>query len=297
MRVSDVLTEALAVFGPNISTSDGPEWARQRKLTATPFNERNNIAVWNESLGQAEEMLKLWCSAPKEGFTTTANDTRTLALHVLAYAAFQKSYPFNSASKAGVNDETSMTYRDALSIILKNAMVVLVVPRFSFALPFMPVGWKRIGWAISYFREYMMSQVKTEKSLQMDGKAGSGNLVSNLVRASSETVDGSSLKPLTESEILGNIFVYNFAGHDTTAISNAYGMLLLVSDPTVQDWVHEELKYYLKDADLKSISYTETFPKLKRCQAVLVSASIPHGAFSNIGNISLTYLARDSSPL
>lgn len=63
------------------------------------------------------------------------------------------------------------------------------------------------------------------KQLISERKAGSGTLVSNLVRASEQPQDPSTSsvrqvqKPLSIDEIVGNIFVFNFAGHDTTSIS------------------------------------------------------------------------------
>ena len=262
------MTDVLGAFGPNISTSEGQDWQRQRKLTATPFNEQKSPLVWQESLRQAKDMLKSWCAAGYNGFSTTPDDTRTLALHVLTYVAFQKSYPFASVSKTSIKDENSMTYRDALAIILSNAFTVLVLPLSTFTLPF-GKKWNQIGWAIHYFRSYMTKQMKDEQELLRTGKAGTGTLVSNLVRASAESSKQSSgMGPLTEEEILGNIFVFNFAGHDTTAISLSYAMLLLVACPDVQDWVHEELQYYLKDSE--DPEYGDIFPKLKRSLAVLV---------------------------
>ena len=126
----------------------------------------------------------------------------------------------------------------------------------------------------------MLEQLSDEKRLVNEGKPGSGTLMSNLVRASSDVPNvGNSIpkfegndesKPLTTDEILGNIFVYNFAGHDTTAIPLAYSMLLLVAHPEVQDWMAEELKFYLQDANTGAWTYEEVFPKLQRCLAVLV---------------------------
>ena len=222
-------------------------------------------------------MLESWSALNMSGLTTTSDDTRTLALHVLAFVAFQKSYPFKSVNRAMLTDPKSMTYRDSLAIILENALIIIVMPVVAFAPSFMPLKWKQIGWAIKSFRAYMSDQLKDERQLIQNGKPGTGTLVSNLVRASDEAAiekaspnTSMSLKPLTEAEILGNIFVFNFAGHDTTAISTAYAMLLLVANPQVQDWVHEELQYYLKNMDIKSVSYSTVFPKLKRCLAVLV---------------------------
>lgn len=219
-------------------------------------------------------MLKSW-STKSAGFTTTPDDTRTLALHVLAYVAFQKSYPFESTLISETRDDNSLTYRDSIAIILENALVIMVLPENTFSLSFMPLKWQRIGWAIKNFREHMSKQVEDELRLIQNGCPGSGTLVSNLVRASDESTNkrdsNAMLKPLTKAEILGNIFVFNFAGHDTTAISLGYAMLLLVAHPQVQNWVHEELQYYIGHVDFSTLDYNSTFPKLKRCLAVLVS--------------------------
>jgi hypothetical protein len=67
--------------------------------------------------------------------------------------------------------------------------------------------------------------------------------------------------------------------HD--GVSLAYGMLLLVAHPEVQDWVHEEIQFYTRGQDHKQLAYNETFPKLKRCLAVLVILA-PRGKFLSI---------------
>lgn len=224
-------------------------------------------------------MLLSWCSRSQDGTTTTPDDTRTLALHVLAYVAFQKSYPFDSISHSANIDRDSLTYRDSIAIILENVLLIMVLPEKAFTLPFLPRSFQQVGWAINSFREYMTAQVATERELIRNGETGTGTLVSNLVRASDEGIatssdsgNNSKLKPLSNAEILGNIFVFNFAGHDTTAISLSYAMLFLVAHPEVQDWLHEEIEYYIGNQDSKIVSYNEIFPKLKRTLAVLVSS-------------------------
>ena len=278
----------------NFDKAEGQDWQRQRKLTATPFNESKSALVWDESMRQANDMLNSWLAKGFDGLNGTTEDVRTLALHVLAYVAFQRSYPFKSVSRRNFENAKSMTYRDSLAIILENVVIVLVVPLMVYTLPFVPKSWKQVGWAIQNFRQYMLDQLKDEKRLIQDGKPGSNTLVSNLVRASNEAAAGNqgSLvnKPLSEAEILGNIFVFNFAGHDTTAITLGYGMLLLAASPEVQDWAHEELSYYLPNREPLALSYSELFPKLKRCLAVLVCFS--NVCFLVLRHILLTHTCR-----
>lgn len=143
-----------------------------------------------------------------------------------------------------------------------------------------------IGWAIAEFKQYMLDQLADEKQMVAEGKPGSGTLVSNLVRASetlpevagggaNETIamDGRArdLKALSVDEILENIFVFNFAGHDTTATSLADSVLLLVAHPEAQDWIAEELSLDLdNNENSKAKRYEFVFPIFKRCLAILV---------------------------
>ena len=301
---SDSLKAALNVFGPNVSTvrlaappfklivltlpikAEGPDWQRQRKLTATPFNEQKSNLVWKEALSQASDMLTSWLSNDRQGLRCTADDTRQLAINVLAFAGFQKSYPFQSSAKGVATDRPS-TYRDSLSIILKNALLIMVLPAKVFSIPCVPSKWSQIGWAIAVFRDYMLTQLEEERRLVAEGQPGTGTLMSNLVRASDEGTQAmngypdavksgaaAGSKPLTEDEILGNVFVFNFAGHDTTAISLAYSMMLLVAHSDVQDWIAEELNFHLPDGNNMTWKYEDAFPKLKRCLAILVGS--PH---------------------
>ncbi|KAL8792689.1 MAG: hypothetical protein Q9195_004749 [Heterodermia aff. obscurata] len=152
-------------------------------------------------------------------------------------------------------------------------------------MPILPAKWRQIGLAVASFREYMLDQLADEKRLIAEGKPGSGTLMSNLVRASEARhgvagVNGDKktvandrpheMRPLSVDEILGDIFVFNFAGHDTTAISLAFSMLLLVAHPDIQDWLSEELSFYLETTEGGKWGYEASFPKLKRCRAVLL---------------------------
>lgn len=82
------MLQMLDIFGPNLSTNEGQQWQRHRKITATCFNENNNELVWHESIRQATGMVRYWIS--KSSFNSVAEDTRTLSLHVMSTAGFGK---------------------------------------------------------------------------------------------------------------------------------------------------------------------------------------------------------------
>ena len=240
--------------------------------------------VWEESLRQAFDMLEWWKMQHTKGVRSTARNISTLTLHVLSCAGFGKSYSFQG-SMENLKEAGPMNHRDALSLILENTILVLVLsPKFLARLS-RPKKLARLGQATVTFKKYMTDILEEEKNLMAQGKSGKGNLMTSLIRASDEevevahtsknTTEGSLLTrargELTENEIYGNMFVFNFAGHDTTAQTLVFTINLLAAHPEVQDWMREELQHYLPGDAHSNWSYEEVFPKLKRCLAVFVS--------------------------
>lgn len=220
-------------------------------------------------------MLRAWTRWGQSGTIGIARDTRTLSLDVLAAIGFRKSYKFRASTEPGPDE--ARNYRESLMLTLDNALFMMLVPPKLLTMPFVPKTWARIGQATNDFRRYMMDMLNEERQLLDAGKPGTGNLMSSLVRASkdeqmkkSKNITDNS-NGLTVNEILGNIFVINFAGHDTTANTLAYAILLFAAYPEVQDWVGEELNEVLKGSSSEAWNYEQLFPRLKRCLAVLVS--------------------------
>ena len=276
------------------------EWPRHRKVLAAPFNENIMNFVWSESLSQARGMLQSWTYSAGTGIRSVAEDTRTLSLNVLAAIGFHRSYKFRGSSQAGTDEER--TYRDALQTVLDNSIFLMLVPPRLLLLPLLPRSWTRIGQAAADFKKYMMQMLEEETSLLKRGEMGTGSLMTSFVRAldthqkDEANVKGNAGRPpskgLTVEEIFGNIFVINFAGHDTTANTLAFSMILLAANPEVQDWVAEELQEVIKNCDSEDWNYSLLFSDLKRCRAVLVCVISLDPESSN-----LICIARDSSPL
>ncbi|KAF7863256.1 hypothetical protein EAF04_007338 [Stromatinia cepivora] len=268
----------LEVYGPCISTASWTDWPRHRKVLATPFNENIMKFVWQESLKQARKMLEIWTRSSNAQEISTAKDTRTLSLNVLAATGFRESYEFRSSIQAG--DDEAGSYRDALQTVLDNVILIMIIPFRYLKLPFMPKSWQRVGRAAADFKLYMENMLDEGASSLKEGKVGNGTLMTSFVRALGVNQKGqsnSSLrtaqsppKGLTIDEIFGNIFVINFAGHDTTANTLAFSMILLAAHPKVQDWVAEELKEVIKDPKNDILEYEKVFEKLNRCRAVLL---------------------------
>ncbi|KAI0406588.1 cytochrome P450 [Xylaria palmicola] len=265
--------ELLELYGPCISTAKWEDWPRHRKVMATPFNETIMKSVWDESLRQANGMLHSWASASTDGIASYQQDTRALSLNVLAATSFGKPYDFRGSTEPRIDEVGS--YRDSLQTVLDNIILLMLVP-FNI-LRMLPKSWARIGDAGVSFKNHMVKMLEEETNALQQGKPGSGGIMASFVRAADIYRHESTAEPdlkatkkgLSRDEIFGNLFVINFAGHDTTANTLAFGMLLLAAHPEVQAWLAEEITLVTGNSPIEMWDYKELFPRLKRCRATM----------------------------
>lgn len=222
-------------------------------------------------------MIRYWSSKPS--INTVANDTRTVSLHVMSAAAFGKPYPFRGAEEVNSSTrEDSTNYGEALKLILDRCIPLVVLGRKNLSRPWLPKSFRELYQATLVFQEHMTKAYEDGKQAMTSGEEQEYNLMTSLVRASQANFDkkkdthiGSHQEGLTEEEIYGNIFVFNFAGHDATANSLALGISLLATRPDIQDWIADEINFILAGLESEEYSYEAVFPHLKRCLAVTVS--------------------------
>ena len=252
---------------------EGQQWKSQRKVIATCFNEQNNQIVWAESLSLARDMLAYWARQPS--VATSAEDLRTLSLHVLSGAGFGKFYKFEGHTERS-DASTSANYKNSLQMILENCVLIMALgPSFlAKARPWLPGSWKltKLADTCASFQRYMTDQYEEEKRASAQKQAGGvKTLMSSLVSASQAEAQSADGTGLSETEIYGNMFMLNFAGHDTTAHTFTFAIYFIAANPDVQDWLSEEIRAVLGDDPAEwSSTYAASFPRLKRCLAVMM---------------------------
>ncbi|KAG9189198.1 hypothetical protein G6011_06066 [Alternaria panax] len=276
----------LNVYGKNLSTTDDEEWQRHRKMTGVTFTERTNELVWKQSLSQTEGMLGFWTKRCKQPIRSTHEDTKVFTLNVLAAAMFDKVYPFEGKSEEteGKHDgDTSYMYRNSLSTILGSIIHIFILGEEGLRAWWTPKSWKGAAEAIVTFRSYILRLMDEERTYLKQGRTDRQHLVARLARAIDADEKSSEAPPkniedenaaikkvvMTKEEIISNLFVYAFAGNDTTAVALTSILYHLAANPQSQEWIHEELHHYLTSNDTSTWSF-ENFKRLKRCVAVIM---------------------------
>lgn len=270
----------LNCFGPNVITATGEDWRRHRKVTAAAFTERTSRLAWDEALRQAGQVLEYWKAAGSKGVKTTPRDCKTVALNVLVSAGFGRSCAFTGGETEGEEEHNStktgsglLGYHSSLRLILENILVVFLLgPKILNRIQW-PASLARIGKGFRSFRVHMKNDFETAKTGLREKGSTEGTLMANLVRAFVESEESNNFS-ISEQEVFGNMFAYNFSGHDTTARSLNFTFYLLAAYPEVQDWMREEIQHVLGEGSTLNPSY-ESVPKLVRCLAVMVSSTLP----------------------
>lgn len=252
---------------------------------ATPFNETLMQPVWDESLRQAKGMFASWAAKSEDGggIPSYQADTRMLSLNVLAAIGFGSRYDFRGSDEPAV-DVDAGDYRDSLMTVLDNIILLMLVPFH--VLVKLPGRYAKIGSAGIAFKKHLVKLLSDETTALNEGRPSSGAIMPSFVRAAErhhreQPSSNSSASPgggkaaakargLSAEEILGDLFVLNFAGHDSTANMSAFAMLLLAAHPGVQAWAAEEVERATRAyAAVGEWDYKTLYPQLPRCRAVV----------------------------
>ena len=269
MKDFDTVRPLLDVFGPNVVTAGNDTWARYRRLTTPPFKEAQSSFVWREALAQSASMIRVWMSKKQDGIEDCPSDIMTLTLHVLISVGLGKTYDFDGGTR-DLGKKHSLSYREALQLILENLVVVFLTKSIPIPSIILPASVRKVQGSVREFNDYMSEMMAEQRSALHEPNAVSkDNLMSVLLKAA-ESRDGNERNVLSDEEIFGNLFIYNFVGHDTTANTFLYCLYLLSVEPEIQEWIREEIHSVFNEGNVKDWEYQEAFPKLKRCLALMV---------------------------
>ncbi|KAL2408265.1 Cytochrome P450 monooxygenase ORF6 [Exophiala dermatitidis] len=270
----------LDIYGPNLDTVNGKVWDRHRKITVPPFNEQNSALVWREAGEQADQMLAIWRS--KAEVTSTQSDVHAVALNVLCGAGFGVHSSFVDTRLPpdhSLSAEEYLGYRESLRVLLANIVPLVVLGLLKkVGVP----NWiwfgnmRKVAVAYDEFKGYMSELITRERTAIEQGDFSRHNLMSELVRAQEQSKQAAggdketaTTVGLSEDEVYGNLFIYNLAGHDTTAGALHFAITLLAVYPEWQTWIAEEIDQVRKAESSGLYYYEHTFPQLQRCLALM----------------------------
>ncbi|KAK6098222.1 hypothetical protein MT418_002270 [Batrachochytrium dendrobatidis] len=237
----------LNIFGSNVVTTEHAEWRRHRRIVSPQFSERINLSVLQYAAETVRDMLKCWQStehtAHGEVRVNVSNDMMKLALHVISGAGFGMRLDWvTSESDQTLDHGHTMSYKTAVHSMMAGLPLKIILPKFAYLLPIERV--QNVKRSFDEFGLYLSEVIRGAD------KQDESNLLVSLAKAA-RAEDGG----LTEQELVGNVFVFLFAGHETTASTFMFALAMLASHQDVQQRLYEEIQLILdgNDPQLKDI--------------------------------------------
>ncbi|TCD68465.1 hypothetical protein EIP91_010751 [Steccherinum ochraceum] len=249
----------LDLMGENVVTCNPPTWRKHRKIAAPAFDNQTFANVWEVVIRAYYQMIATsdWKSEGQVFFTSFNGVTTRLALLVIAACGFniQIDWEKDKAATTNLIDETVVTVS---SHLLERAFV----PRWLFAvLPAL----KPIGKAYERFEKFLHDEIVAKKielarDIKLDGAVSNTNKnVFGRFVAASEREAGQSLDT---SQIAGNLFIFLFAGHETTAHSLVVTLAFLASYPEEQERILNHIHSVIGDSEPVYEHYSALVPVL-----------------------------------
>lgn len=274
----DLASVVMNVFGENVLTTDGANWARHRRIVAGAVTERVSPIVWEESVRQTRQLLESVYRRSENGVTNDMFDgIKKVAIHVLYRAGMGNQQDFEGEEEK-IKEGMKLSYIDAVKIINENVSGPTILPT-SFLRNY-PKTWAGAKWLHELAQAKIEFPVHTREALAKEKEASkatgkSRNNVMSALIAASEQNDGDEEKgkkgpALTDEELVGNLYIFTAAGFDTTANTLSYTLLFLARYPRWQEWLMEELDELLPSSAEADFDYTSIFPKAHRTLALML---------------------------
>ncbi|KAH9273583.1 hypothetical protein BASA83_004251 [Batrachochytrium salamandrivorans] len=232
----------------NVVTTEHAEWRRHRKIVAPQFSERNNMCVHRQTVRTVHDMFRSWqtgihgatANTEHELHINVSEDMAKLALYVISGAGFGMRLDWDTSNTDTVLEHGhSMSFKSAIQGVINGLQSKIILPKLAYALPIPSV--QRLKLVFDEFEQYSSEMIR-DADTQTDD-----NLLVSLTKASRADTDIGG--GLTERELIGNIFIFMFAGHETTAVTLIYALAMLAAHPATQQRMYEEITLVLKGGD------------------------------------------------
>ncbi|OAX42462.1 cytochrome P450 [Rhizopogon vinicolor AM-OR11-026] len=250
------LYASLSSFGKNIVVSEGDEWKRYRKIVAPMFSDKNNRLVWDATMQVMLELFDtVWEGKDEVVIDHCVDLTQPLALFVIGAAGFGR--PISWKEDSVIPSGHQMTFRDALHATLQGIVIKVLVPTWAMGFT---KGFRHTRLAFDELQRYLTEMIQERKGSER--KEDDHDLLSRLLAANDDENLSEGEVKLSDSELIGNIFILMVAGHETTAHSLAFALALLALHPDKQEELYQHIKRVLPDGriptydDMPSLGYS-----------------------------------------
>jgi len=156
-----------------------------------------------------------------------------------------------------------MDFPTSVGLVMNYTRALIIFP--AWLLKIFPLKiFREVQKAKDEFNNYMHELISSATS--SPNASARGDLLTSMAKASTQDTKGA----LSGQEIIGNIFIFVLAGHETTATALQTALIMLAATPALQQQVQDEIRSIW---DLKKegedMDYGD-YPKMRVIMALMV---------------------------
>ncbi|KAH9904074.1 cytochrome P450 [Xylariomycetidae sp. FL2044] len=261
------LYSLLNLFGKHIiSAQNGSQHKRHKAVVRGFFGESTMELGWEMAAASFKTMLREEKLAGGGKLSDVKEVMAKVTLHVISKAWFGIDTPWQIPK----TNNAMMPFYEALHEVEESIFLQLLLPLWFMEYSPLP-SLRRLGKAqrsMLYHLKKMIAARRSQFSLANGGKTqGASDLIGALVASQmqeemniSSSNDKTSSSGLTEQEVIGNIWVFVMAGHETSAHTLAYALALLAIHPEWQEKLHKEITDAVGDDSVPTYKDINSLP-------------------------------------
>ncbi|TKW26683.1 hypothetical protein SEVIR_3G206300v4 [Setaria viridis] len=213
------------LFGRGVLKANGAEWHRQRKLIAPEFYMAKVKGMVELMVDAAQPLLRSWegkVAAAPGGVAEVDvdDDIRSFSFDVISRACFGGDYSRGR--------EIFLRLR-ALSGLMSETSVIFTIP----SLRHLPTEKNRRIWRLTQEIRSLILQLASERR-----RAGAGAAAPDFLGS---IIENSRGQPRADDFVVDNCKNIYFAGHETSAVTATWCLMLLAAHPEWQDRARAEV--------------------------------------------------------
>lgn len=196
------------------------------------FSNKTYALVWNRTVRTYREMIEAegWSDLSRQVFDEPVVQRLTFKLALLIISVCGFGFDSFSWSEPPKDENREMGVQESLRVFTETIMISTMAPKWFWKLPIALI--REMRKAHETLREFMHNQIANRKMEVRSGAPPRHDVFSMLVHANEE--EGGKL-PLDDTELIGNVFILLFAGHETTAHTLAATLGLLALHQDIQE--------------------------------------------------------------
>ncbi|KIK06373.1 hypothetical protein K443DRAFT_674356 [Laccaria amethystina LaAM-08-1] len=229
-------SQALLLWGMNLIAADGQVWRKHRRVMGPAFSNELYQLVWDQTRETYNEMITSegWADKKTVDIPVVQEYTFKLALLMIGRCGFGFSFNWSAPARA---PDGSMSLQEALRVVGDTHMIAIILPKWVQKLPFRRL--KEARQAHEQLMDFMQNQAAERKAEIRAGiTEGKEDVFTMLVKANEGEAGKSQLD---DEELIGNVFIMLFAGHETTAHALAATLGFLAVYDDIQEEVFQQI--------------------------------------------------------